>query len=323
MADFYFPIISKESVSRKATLLGSSPSPEPNVALVLVSKGKSVPLQHGETLTAGEWRWGGFHTVYKVNTGTFPVNFQCDLPCKSDAFHFRADVRLECFTSGPAIIVQRNSSDIKADIEKRVTDAIRPLSRTYDVEESDKAEESLRREIKRQDYQIGVKINHATISLDLDDEAREYIRKQREIRRRTVIDKAEIEHTREVESAQSVLERERREREMEKMKFFMELIKQGNAESLALYLMTNRDDAPMIIEMISQQRQIEQEHQLKMLNTLLSKSDIKGWEVTQLLQNILTPGEDLPRLGLVDKKSESPTSNESSDEPNEPEEVDW
>ena len=328
MADFYFPIVSKESVARTATFLGSSPSPEPNIALVLVSKSRSVILQCGETLTAGEWRWGGFHTVYQVDTATFPVNFQCDLPCKSDAFHFQANVQLDCSANDPATIVQRNSSDIKADIEKRVIDAIRPLSRTYDVEEIEKAEDALRREIKRLDYQIGVEIDYAAISLDLEEGTREYIRKQREIRWNTVIDKAEIEHVRKVESTQAILERERRDREMEKVKFCEDLVGQRDAEALTFYLMTNRDDAPMIIEMMNRQHQIKQEHQLRMLTTLLSKSDIKGWEVTQLLQNILMPGEDLPRLGPVDKKNEPSTSNESPDDespddPNEAEEVDW
>lgn len=311
MADSYNPIIGKDKLPR-LRLFHPRPVPEPGVALVLVGEGQPlVTLRQGERMTAGEVVWGKYSTIYKVNTGEYSFHFSCTIPCESDAFDFKAEVNVTCFVDKPATIVERTITDVRATLEPLITGTMRSVSRRYEVQQSSAAEIAVAEAIEREKntYNVGIKISRVIVRLHLEEDARNYIREQEEIRRRTTLGKAELEHKREMETAEASLEEERRkfreaqaswEREQVeqkeraeirlqemRMEFYKPLIQEGNWQLLALHLTKHPDDTPGVIKSIREQRAVELDYNLKVLDQLLSKADLEEWEVNAPVMDML------------------------------------
>jgi len=309
MADTYNPIIGKEEIPR-LRLFQPRPTPEPGVALVLFREGQPpVTLWPGDRLTAGEVRWGNYKVVYKVDVTEHSFSSDCTLPCESDAFDFHAEVQVTWAVDDPALIVERNVTDARTALEPLIIRTMRSVSRRYGVEASSTAEEGIIQAVENETYDVGIKLNRFVVELRLEKDARDYIRKQEEIRRRTILDKAEIGRQREVEAAQATLGEERRkfreaedqwererkkleeqaelERQKMRMEFYGPLIEKGNWQLLAFHLANHPDDVPGVIQTMRQQRQIELEYNLKALEGLLAKAGLEEWEVQEPAKELL------------------------------------
>lgn len=333
MDNVSFPIVSKRALS--TGLLGARrpPAAGPDVALVLVSRTGSTTLRLGDSLTPGEWRWGGYHTAYEVSMRAFPIDFRCDLPCKGDAFRFRADVRLTCKVSDPGEVVERQAQDVRLDLQRLVIDLMRPVSREYDIEDTDPAEKRLRSQLERRDYGIGLTVDSATISLDYDDEAKRYIAQRRAIARDTVIQKDKLKSTAEIETEADELDRKRARRELEreqekfdreevKARFYTKLMRNGDVESLVYMMMEHPDEAARVVDIIRQEYQLRRGQELKKLEMVLSRTNVEGWQVTEILKNILRPGEQLPSPEQPRQIADSGASNDKPKEADE-EDKNW
>jgi len=345
MAGTYNPIIGKEEVPR-LRLFQSRPTPEPGVALVLFREGQPlVTLWLGDRLTAGEVRWGNYKVVHKVDVTEHSFSFDCVLPCESDAFDFHAEIEVACAVDDPALVVKRNITDVRATLEPLLTRTMRCVSRRYGVEKSAAAEEAIIQAVENEAYDIGIKINRFVVRLRLEEDAREYIRKQEEIRRRTKLDKAEIERQREVEAAQATLEEERRklrqveaqwelERKKMMMDFYAPLVREGHWQLLALQLADRPEDIATVAQMLSQQRQAEMEHQLRALKIMLEEDALEGFQMEEAARRVLQRfaegfgaqlepqalGEGETRKALREGKTEGATEEEEIAEPAETEE---
>ena len=343
MTDTFNPIIGKEEVPR-LRLFQPRPTPEPGVALVLFREGQPlVTLWPGDRLTAGEVRWGNYKTIYKVDVTEHSFGFNCVLPCESDAFDFQAEVQVTCSVNDPATIVERNITDVRAVLEPLIIRTMRSVSRRYNVEQSSAAEEAITSAIEKETYNVGIKLNRFVAKLYLEEDAREYIRKQEELRRRTVLGKAEIEHKREIEAAHAILEQERRkfreaeadwererkkleeqtelERRQMRMEFYGPLIEKGQWQLLVFHLANNPDDVPGVIQMVRDLRQMEVEH-LKDLEKALADAGLEEWEIASVLKSkvsVHTPGDrgerkTLPRGESQELIEGEPQETEGTDE---------
>ena len=88
MTNSFNPILGKEDIPR-LRLFRPRPTPEPGVALFFFQPGQPlVTLWPGQRLTAGEVSWGNFKAIYKVDVTERALQFNCTLPCESDAFDF-------------------------------------------------------------------------------------------------------------------------------------------------------------------------------------------------------------------------------------------
>lgn len=298
MADTYNPIIGREAIFRPR-LFHPRPTPEPGVALVLFGEGQPpVTLWPGDRLTASEARWGNYQIVHKVDITEHSLSFNCILPCQSDAFDFHAEVQIACAVDDPALIVERNTADVRLILEPLIIRTMRSISRRYGVEESSRAEEAITEELENEAYDIGININRSVVRLRLEEDARDYIRKQEDIRRRTVLDKAEIERQREVEATQAALEAERQklrqaevqwelERKKMMMDFYGPLVRDGHWQLLALQLADHPEDVVTIAQMLSQQRQAEMEHKLRALKTMLEENALEGFPIEDAARRVL------------------------------------
>jgi len=280
MVDTYNPIISKEEIPR-LRLFQPRPTPEPGVALVFFREGQPlVTLWPGDRLTAGEIRWGNYKIVHKIDITEHTFTFQCTLPCERDAFDFQAEAQVTCSVDDPAVIVERNVTDARAVLEPLIVRTMRTISRNYDVEESAEAEKAIAQAVEDESYNVGLKLNRFVVKLSLEEDARTHIRRLKQ-----------IEREKERERRASELEKLRDELEIERMRikmdFYSPLIKEGHWQLLALQLTNHPEDVATVAQMLSQQRQVEMDHQLKALKIMLEEDALEGFQIEEAGKRVL------------------------------------
>lgn len=254
MADTYNPIIGKEPVPR-LRLFQPRPTPEPGIALVLFREGHPlVILWPGDRLTAGEVSWGNYKILYKVDITEHSFDFDCTLPCKSDAFDFHAGVQVTCAVDDPAVIVARNVTDARAVLEPLIISAMRSISRDYDVEKSGAAERAITQAVESAAYNVGLKIYRFMVKLSLEEEARANIRKRR-------LDNWEIERTK------------------LKMDFYLPLIQGEHWALLAVHLANHPEDVATVAKMVRDQREADMDRKVKLLEKMLAEGVVDGFQI--------------------------------------------
>lgn len=320
MSETHNLIIGKETL--RLRLFRPRPVPEPGIAFVLYREGQHLStLWPGDRLTSGEVAWGHYKAIYKVDITEHSFSFNCALPCRGEAFDFKAQVHVTYSVENPALIVERNITDAGEILKPLIINTMRNVSRRYEVEQSDEAEKAIIQRVQEESkkYNTGLKLVRFVVELSLEDEARNHIRQLKQIKR-----------TREIESEQAELEKQRirleEERTQMKMEFYGPLIEKGEWQLLALQLANHPDDVAAIVQMIRQQRQAEMESQLKALKIMLEEDVIEvyqmeeaGKRVLQRLVASLGPSLEVKALeepsitGTSDENSEETSAEESED----------
>lgn len=281
MSESHNLIIGKETP--RLRLFRPRPVPEPGTALVLYREGQPlITLWPGDRLTSGEVAWGNYKTIYKVDITEHSFSFNCNLPCRGEAFEFHARVHVTYSVENPALIVEHNITDARAVLEPLIINVMRNVSRKYEVEQSAEAEEAIIKTVREaiKKYDTGLKLVRFVAELSLEDEARNHIRRLKQIKR-----------AQEIESKQAELEKLRIKQKEEltqmKMEFYSTLIKEGQWRLLALQLANHPDDVAAIIQMINQQRQAELENQLKALKIMLEEDVIEVYQLEEAGKRVL------------------------------------
>ena len=68
----------------------------------------------------------------------------------------------------------------------------------------------------------------------------------------------------------------------QKTNFYSSILQSGNLQLLALQLAQNPGDVQSILQALNQQKQIEREHNVKVLQTLLDADVLEGWQLTEV-----------------------------------------
>ena len=312
MSETHNLIIGKETP--RLRLFRPRPVPEPGTALVLYREGQSLTtLWPGDRLTSGEVAWGNYKTIYKVDITEHSFSFNCTLPCQGEAFEFHAQVHATYSVENPGLIVERNTTDAYAVLRPLIINTMRNVSRRYEVEQSAEAEEAIIKSVLEESrkYDTGLKLVRFVVELSLEDDARNHIRRLKQIKR-----------VREIESEQAELEKQRirleEERTQMKMEFYAPLIREGQWQLLALQLANHPDDVAAIVQTVHQRRQAEMENQLKALKIMLEEDAVEVYQMEEAGKRVLQRLVDSFGAGLEVKALKGPstteTGNESSEE---------
>jgi hypothetical protein len=175
--------------------LGRTFTSDPNTTLVFSGKGRDLlVVRQGEKgPTMVEYMRGDYNIVYKVDISEKSLQFQCDLPCRTDAFNFYAEVQFNCSVNNPKMIVEKNITDALQRLKPLITNVMRNKSRVYDVGESGIAEKEISMEIKRIVDDSGFAIRNITLKLKLSEEAAQHIRKLLQLEREIDLDRVRNE----------------------------------------------------------------------------------------------------------------------------------
>ena len=314
MTTIHNPILKEEEISRWS-LLKKRPVPEPGVVLVLSGDGQSLLTieQGNKGLTNGELLWGKYNRLYTVDVGKHHLNFHCKLPCATDAFDFDAEVKLVYSVSKPDLIIKNRIRNVSDFLEPRIEHLMRSISRKYDVQESAEAERIISRKLEEEVSEAGFKLNDFSVKLSLEQEARDRIRKKRNIYEDTQIRKQELKSEIEVEQFQQELQRQRHQFELErrmqqeqfelqlnkqKMDLYGPLIKEGNWEVLAAQLANDPLEAKRTINMLQEQKQIDREDKKQLLKLLIQEGGIEGWQLADFGKGLVNELTGVPRAAL-------------------------
>ncbi|MFB2891602.1 hypothetical protein ACE1CI_01530 [Aerosakkonemataceae cyanobacterium BLCC-F50] len=292
MSDTYNPILTKEELGRWR-IFQQRPVPEPGTALVFFGEGQTLVsiIQGQKGLTGGEMFWGKYNLLYKVDMSEHPLSFRCDLPCKTDAFDFHAEVKFNCLVHDPEMIVRRNVTDVRKILEPLIIEVMRNMSREYEVEQSGIAEREIGDRVKKEVYDVGFQLNRFTLTLSLEQETRDRIREKKRIQETTELEKINIQGMLELEKEKQKLAMQREQFEIERMKlkidFYGPIIQAGNWQLLTMQLIQRPEDVAVIAEAINQQKQIERDHQIKMLKMLLDADALEGSQIGEVGKRLL------------------------------------
>jgi hypothetical protein len=176
MAETYNPIIEIKNLDRQG-LLQKPPVAEAGVALVFSGDGRPLltVMQGQKTITWGEARWS-YNKLYRVDMTEHPLSFQCDLPCKGDAYQFHAEVTFRCSVRNPQTIVEKNITDVAQWIKSSVEKTMRDISRQYEIKDSGNAEIPMRHEVNQAISESGFNLSHFILKLSLEKEVAEWIK---------------------------------------------------------------------------------------------------------------------------------------------------
>ncbi|MGF1937692.1 MAG: hypothetical protein RM347_025435 [Nostoc sp. ChiQUE02] len=322
MANTYNPIVSKEAL--RWGLLQRRPVPEPGTALVFVGDGQPLlTITQGQRgPTKGEMVWGKYNMLYKVDISEHPLSFRCDLPCKTDAFDFHAEVKFNCSVHEPEIIVQRNVTDVYEVLEPLIDHVMRSMSRSYEFKEVGIAEREIGDRVKQEVYDAGFQLNRFVLKLSLEQEVRDRIRRKTNIQEEVEVDitsikgKSELEKT--VIEEQNKLEKlkiESDKLEIErlriKMDFYNEIIQTGSLQLLVLQLAKNPNDVMAVAQMLNQQRQLAVDNEVKLLEVLLKEDAIEGSQFDDAGKHIVQR-----LMGLIERPAPALKSNPISNPEN-------
>ena len=158
MADTYNPVSRKEIKNWR--LFQQRPVPDAHTAIVFSGEGKPLrTIYQGQRgITNTEMMWG-YSVFYRVDVTEHSLSFRCDLPCKTDAFVFHAEITFMCSVHDPATIVQRNVTDVHQVLKPLIEEVMRTESRNYDPEESGIAERDIANSVKQKIYDAGFGVN--------------------------------------------------------------------------------------------------------------------------------------------------------------------
>ena len=327
----YNPILDKKDLSGWR-LFQKRPIPEPGNALVFSGEGQPLlTLTQGQKgLTSGEMFWGKYNWLYKVDLTEHPLEFKFDLPCKSDAYDFHTEVNFICSVRDSAMIVERNVNDVRQWLEPKIIDALRRISRNYEVNQSGIAEREMSPIVSQKIYDQGFTVSDLVLKVSLEDEARTEIRNRKRRETANQEEKTQLQNQLEIEKHKQELEKQRFEFELEKerqrqqfeaemrqqkAKMYGEMLQSGQLQLLAFQLAQNPQDIAGVVQYLNQQQQSEREHQLNILKTLLDADALEGWQLSDVgkkaLQSLVGATEASTPL-LEDSKSNN-TENQKSE----------
>ena len=341
-------LYSERKIKRRFFGLRSEyPKALPGQALVLTGGGHTFALLPGQQATPGEAVYGGYDTIYAVDMGTKDFKYIFSAPAKGGDVSFRVTFSAGYRVSDPVEVVNRHIQDPTSMLERVITEAVSKITAVHDIEDVEKALTAIRAASDKR--QLGEKIpfvlDTVNVSLELDNEAKTFLRKRREQRRQATLAResaglaeatAEVERQKKEFALQTAGEQQAFELELARKKVEMELkiqkmrldvyrpmIEGGLWNVLIQQLAQNPDDIGRVTEVMLQAHSQKVQSDLVMLKALIDGDVIQDHHLhdvtTRLIQN-LEQNIGVPlQIGQLQEKKQLPdkdlTSEKKDDTP--------
>ena len=313
----------------------------PGKALVLTGGGSTVALFPGQKATPGEAVYGGYDTIYEVDMGTKDFKYTFSAPAKGGDVSFRISFSAGYHVSDPIEVVNRQIEDPTTMLERVISEAVSKITAEHDIEDGEKALTAIRAALAKR--QLGKEtpfvLDTINVGLELDSEAKTFLRKRREQRRQVTLARESSDLT----AATAAAEREKKEYELqavkkqrefelelarEKVKMELEIqqlrlsvykpmIEGGLWSVLIQQLAQNPDDIGRVTDVMLQAHSQKVQSDLLMLKALIDGDVIQDHHLhdvtTRLIQNLeQNIGAPLPGSQLTAKK-QLPGQNSASE----------
>ena len=238
------------------------PAPTPSAALVLIRNGQpDIALTVGTQSTLSWREWSRYQSMVWVDVSERLFQFECSLPTKSLGLDFQATASVTYKVNDPIAIVRWMIPNPRAEIETQATQRMHEISRKYTMFECATAEEEMRDAILNDLASGDVVVTRCIITLDVEQEERAYARKERAAERNYLYSVKNAAYRKDVDPRDTELDQSM-------IAFYNKLAQPGYAQFLLLHLAGNRDQVQLILAALNQQRQLDRDHWLKMLDLL-------------------------------------------------------
>lgn len=252
------------------TPLKPSLRPPMNEAHVYKKRGAPmIVLFHDDLEQSNMVRFGAYESLYSIDLLPYLISFDLNLPSKDDGCEFVATISLRCAVDMPTQLVRYKVTDTRAYLAPIIRQYMIEISQEYypdSREDRRRAEKELATSMQSLKSVEGFELLSCQVFLALDEQDREHYRKLRQIQHALSHEKAQAE-------LWSAREYNAIERNKISLDFFNELIKQGYAQLVLLYLAKNPNDIRAVTEMLVQQRHQDQNYWFEAL-VKLRKNDI-------------------------------------------------
>lgn len=274
------PIIEQNDFSN-VSLFTSRPSLKPGVALVLYrDDGKLITLSQGQHISFTDKAFKKYKWYYKVDTALHSFNFKIDLPCNKGAFNFHASVQINYQVTDPEEIIRQQITDIHSLLQPEIIDRMRKISRKYELNENEEAEQAINQAFEKGVLIHGISVNRVMTILELEDESRQHFRTMQDIDHKIALRTKEHELNQKLDDFDV-------ERKEKRMKFYAPIIRDGQWQLLALNLTEHPEDVTTISQMIYQHNQVDFQNQLSTLKVLLEEDALEAFQVEEVGKRVL------------------------------------
>lgn len=315
-------ILTEEKLNRRQLRFGIRPT-QPGVAIVYVKyDGSLVTLDH--PLKRSELVTGPYSFKYEVSLHDHEYEFESnELPSLDAALNFSARIRVGFRVQDPAEIVRRRILDGLQVVRWRLLDSMRSISRKYSSNDSMHAEDEINKVLGFNPIVLeeGITIYRLTVSIKVEDETREMLRRHK-IAERDLSLTAELG---ELQRAKIIDESRSEEQQM----VFLRKVLDEPQGLLALHLARHPDDTRAVIDLLISQSDKDRNERLDVIRSLL-EANLLLEDHAEAIRNILLSSsshilqrplgrldldsDQAKRFALSNRTSESPADDPESGE---------
>lgn len=165
------------------------PLAPPGKVLVLIGGGAPIVLWPGDRPTPGESTWNRYITVYEIEMGVRPLNFTANLPTRELDVYFQVNCSANYKIADPLRVINEGLDAPEKFLKDILVASFSLVTQGFEVEEKQKAEMAVRDVLARKLFteKLPFELSGVNVSLELEANAKEFLRKRRQQREAAVI----------------------------------------------------------------------------------------------------------------------------------------
>ncbi|MEU8871705.1 PE-PGRS family protein [Streptomyces javensis] len=224
-----------------------------------------------------------YTSVYEVDMGTHPEQFDFTLPSDDDAFSFGATAELTWRVADPARFVASGERDVPTRLSREFQHLARPVSRGFAIEDSASAEHAVQRALDGGGFAVGIGLEvTCVVRLRLDDAAIAHRKQLRDIRHAGELlgPQHELEMRQQQLRHQLELARTQQEQELnaQKISYYRYYLDQGGVTAWALRLAEHPEDTRVVLESMRADQLALMKTQANMALELLKDEGVEDYQ---------------------------------------------
>ncbi|HEX5118834.1 MAG TPA: hypothetical protein VFW65_26925 [Pseudonocardiaceae bacterium] len=220
--------------------------------VLITARGEYLVNPHDRPLTRTELLRKRVRFLSEVDMGYHQTRIRSELPCRGDAFGFPATVDLHWRVEDAITVVRDGIRDVHSAVEPGILARLRPITRNFDVLDSEGAERAANQALGRLPEVTQFGLNAlAFIRLGMDDAARDRVRME------------------------------------SRVGTYRAIIASGDLSQFALRLAENPKDVADVIALLIKERDAHRHDTVDFVTKLIDSGAIERWEVEDQIRTVL------------------------------------
>ena len=291
---------------------GRLPAPQAHVAIVVVyHKGDHEVMWPNARRRVSLARRPT--TVYEVDLSLHQAAVAADVPSRTDACAFHADITVQWRVTDPSATVRHRVADAAETLAPHLLHRIRGITRNYDITHASAAEDDVNKQFDRAAVSVGAP-GQSGEPESTDSLGAEYGLWARSITHLT-LDEAAAEHKAKMAKLTWAIEEENAEQELrllqedhkrritaDRMEVYRQIIATGDTERFALQLADHPDDIGTIEKIIREEQRVSRRDTIDFVARMVDSGVIERWQVNDEIKVALAWLREATARVIPDKR---------------------